>query len=241
MDRTAAVETSDMRLRHPLIVVLTSLLVVPPASDAAKGDRDGDGLPDRFERVHKLKSAAGDADRDKLDNLAEFRCGTDPRKRDSDRDGRADAGEDRDGDGLTNLQEDAAGTGCKDRDSDDDGTPDGREPGAEVVGVDGDVVTVKTWRGKRVRALVTDATALVCPGDEDEAVDEEEADEGAGAELRVVEAVDEVLDEVADEEVLDEADLDEEDEDAGCALERGTELDEARAVAGRWLVLRVAE
>jgi hypothetical protein len=79
-------------------------LIVPAGVHA--GDRDGDGLRDRFE----------------------VRWGvTSPARHDSDRDGIVDSAEDGDGDGLGNLGEQRFGTDPGDRDSDEDGRSDGND------------------------------------------------------------------------------------------------------------------
>ena len=70
---------------------------VTPASAAAPRDRDHDGLPDRWERKHRLSigspSARGDPDGDGLTNRRELRLRTHPRRADTDRDGLRDGAE----------------------------------------------------------------------------------------------------------------------------------------------------
>jgi uncharacterized protein YjdB len=86
-------------------------------------DGDADGMPDAWEQAHGREigtdDSAGDKDEDKLDNLGEFKAGTDPAKADTDGDGMPDgwevqvgldpladdAQDDWDGDGLTHLLE----------------------------------------------------------------------------------------------------------------------------------------
>src|SRR4051812_17834876 len=57
-------------------------------------DRDGDGMPNRWEVNHDLNpdraNARGDKDHDGLRNLGEFRHGTDPTDVDTDDDGADD-------------------------------------------------------------------------------------------------------------------------------------------------------
>lgn len=86
-----------------------------------EGDTDNDGLPNWWERYHRLNyvdpsDAAADTDEDGLSNLEEFGAGTDPRIADADRDGLLDGFEVKD-----------SGTDPHDADSDDDGLSDGDE------------------------------------------------------------------------------------------------------------------
>lgn len=100
-----------MRSRRVIIAGLASALVVSavPAAQAVSGDRDGDRMPDRWERTHGLSTryddSARDPDRDRLSNYREYRSGTHPRKRDSDHDGVRDAYEDADDNGVRNKDE----------------------------------------------------------------------------------------------------------------------------------------
>lgn len=115
------------------------------------GDEDGDGLPNWWERYHRLDyldpaDAASDPDGDTLDNLAEFAAGTDPRAADTDADGLDDATElgvtgsdpleaDTDGDGLSDGDEvNRYGTSPLLRDTDGDQISDGDE--VNVYGTD---------------------------------------------------------------------------------------------------------
>ncbi len=110
-------------------------------------DKDGDGMPDRWELLYGLDptdpaDANADPDGDGLTNLQEYRAGTNPRNPDTDGDGMpdgwevrnglnpldpTDAAQDPDHDGLTNLQEYLAGTDPHNDDTDGDGLPDGME------------------------------------------------------------------------------------------------------------------
>ena len=102
-------------------LALSSAVLASPA-EAARADRDGDGMPNRWERSHGLNpdraDARADKDDDALSNLAEFRRGGHPADEDSDNDGHDDGDEVRDGTRSTQLD---------DRDSDDDGVRDGDE------------------------------------------------------------------------------------------------------------------
>ena len=109
-------------------------------------DSDGDGMPDWWEEKCGLdpadaSDAALDPDGDTIDNIAEFRAGTNPHSADSDSDGMpdaweiangtipflADAIEDPDGDGLINIEEFLHGTNPSLADTDGDGSDDGTE------------------------------------------------------------------------------------------------------------------
>jgi hypothetical protein len=75
------------------LAVVAAMLFAIPAS-AVKSDRNGDRIPDRWEKRHHLSlnkdQSRRDQDRDGLRNLAEFRNHTDPRDADSDGDGTDD-------------------------------------------------------------------------------------------------------------------------------------------------------
>jgi hypothetical protein len=89
-----------MRIRTLLpIAALAALLlaIAAPAAGAKPRDRNHDGIPDRWERSHRLSlkvnQARRDQDRDGLRNRAEYRSQTDPRDDDSDGDGISDGDE----------------------------------------------------------------------------------------------------------------------------------------------------
>jgi Bacterial TSP3 repeat len=156
------------------IVVLTFAMLVVPASTAlaASGDRDHDGLPDRWERAHGLSvhraSANADPDRDRVDNRNEYREGTDPKRRDSDRDRRPDGREDRDGDGLSNAAEDRTGNDPDNPDTDGDGIGDADEHAGTVASFSGGRLTIALATGGTLTAAVSDDTDVGC-GSENEA------------------------------------------------------------------------
>jgi thrombospondin type 3 repeat protein len=123
--------------RIALAVVLCSEVVVlamsgsasatgregPGARQAGARDRDGDRLPDRWERRYGLSShrnsSRGDPDRDSLSNRSEYRLRLNPRRRDTDGDGLSDGREVR-----------TTRTDPRRKDSDGDGVSDGREVAA---------------------------------------------------------------------------------------------------------------
>jgi hypothetical protein len=92
-------------------------------AQAATGDRDGDGIPNRWERTHgmnpfKAADAKADFDRDGLTNVREYRNHTALRDEDTDNDGHDDGDEVKDGLGSTDVD---------DADTDNDGVLDGDE------------------------------------------------------------------------------------------------------------------
>lgn len=93
-------------MRRTLIAVAALALVALAAPAAASanhhgsakaGDRNRDGIPDRWERKHHLSlkrnEARRDEDHDGLNNKQEFEHGTDPRKSDTDDNGVEDRNE----------------------------------------------------------------------------------------------------------------------------------------------------
>jgi hypothetical protein len=78
------------------LAVAASLLFTAVAG-ASGGDRNRDRIPDRWEKQHhlslKVKQTKRDQDHDGLNNLGEYRSGTDPRNGDTDSDGIGDDAE----------------------------------------------------------------------------------------------------------------------------------------------------
>ena len=79
-----------------------------PATASAKKSASPK-LPKTFMKKYHVKGAAADPDRDGLTNLTEYRAHTNPKKKDTDKDGVADASEDYDRDGLDDATEQRAG------------------------------------------------------------------------------------------------------------------------------------
>jgi hypothetical protein len=98
---------------HPISGIITAgallLALALPAAAQAATDRNHDRIPDRWERAHHLtlrvNQAKRDQDHDGLVNRSEYLDHTNPRRKDSDRDGVLDGREDADHDGVTNLAE----------------------------------------------------------------------------------------------------------------------------------------
>jgi hypothetical protein len=123
-----------MRIRTgsgAVIIGVVVAMALPAAAVAAGSDANHDGLPDRWERAHRLPLRAGEARRDEdhdgLRNAAEYAARTNPRAADTDHDGVGDGAEDADRDHLTNSQEVVVGTSPRLRDTDHDGTGDAAE------------------------------------------------------------------------------------------------------------------
>jgi ribosomal protein L15 len=108
--------------------LVLSLSAAPALAKAKPKDSNHNGIPNSWEAKYHLSKAKNQAkvdfDKDGLNNLNEYRAGTNPRKKDSDHDGVADGLEDRDRDGLVNLAEVRAGTSLKTADTDKDGELD---------------------------------------------------------------------------------------------------------------------
>jgi hypothetical protein len=105
-----------------------------PASGMARshGDRNGDRIPDRWERAHhlslKVNQAKRDQDHDGLRNRAEFMAGDDPR----------------------------------DADTDNDGVNDGHEKAGQVLSFTNGVLIVHLFNGDDVKGTVDANTEFEC-------------------------------------------------------------------------------
>jgi hypothetical protein len=105
-----------------------------PASGLARshGDRNGDRIPDRWERAHHLSLKVDQAKRDQ------------------------------DHDGLRNKAEFMAGDNPRDADTDNDGVKDGQEKAGQVVSFTGGVLTVHLFHGDDVKGTVDADTEIEC-------------------------------------------------------------------------------
>src|SRR4051812_24941679 len=125
--RPAAKEIQMSRITLALPLAAAALFATASPALAAHGDRDHDGMPDRWERRHHVASPKADPDRDGLVNRSEFAAHTDPHRADTDGDGMRDGGENRDRDRVDNANEQRERTNPGRRDTNGDGRPDGRE------------------------------------------------------------------------------------------------------------------
>jgi hypothetical protein len=115
-----------MRTVGPWLGAVTAVALVgafATPAQASRGDVDGDGISNRWERSHALDphraaDALRDPDHDRLTNLAEYRLRLRIRDEDSDNDGMDDGDEVRDG---------LRSTGVDDADTNNDGEVDGDE------------------------------------------------------------------------------------------------------------------
>ena len=133
-----------------------------PASGLARshGDRNRDGIPDRWERANhlslKVNQARRDQDHDGLRNKAEFQAGDNPR----------------------------------DADTDNDGVEDGHEKAGQVASFTGGVLIVHLFNGDDVKGMVDADTEFECrtaptttaarTADDGHGDDEDEDDDNSG-------------------------------------------------------------
>ena len=117
-----------------LLVASCAAALVFPAAGMARshGDRNGDRIPDRWERAHHLSLKVNQAKRDQ------------------------------DHDGLRNRAEFMAGDNPRDADTDNDGVPDGKEKAGQVASFTGGVLTVHLFNGDDVKGTVDADTEIEC-------------------------------------------------------------------------------
>jgi hypothetical protein len=156
-----------------------ALLLVALGGTAVAKDRNGDRIPDRWEkRFHlslNVNQSNKDQDRDHVDNLNEFQEGTNPRDNDTNDNGRRDGREDSDHDGLNNMGEDQSANLPDDQDTDNDGVKDGEENAGVIASFDGTTLTIDLAGGGQVSGTVDATTAIKCENE-----DEHEGDDNSG-------------------------------------------------------------
>lgn len=179
-------------------LAVVSMFLLATAAGAVSGDRNGDGISDRWAKKHGLKAnvnqANRDQDRDRVKNICEFEARMDPRDRNSDNDRRSDGREDSDRDGVVNLVESKVGSGCGEQDSDDDGVDDGDEVSGYVQSLDGDDLSIRMVNGTILTAPLAEYAYIHCshdeyaekpkkpkePGDDDDPVEPDSVDAAQG-------------------------------------------------------------
>jgi hypothetical protein len=97
-----------------------------PATASAKKSASPK-LPKTFVKKYHVKGVKADPDHDGLTNYTEYLAHTNPKKKDTDKDGVADGSEDYDHDGLDNATEQRAGTNPGLKDTNHNGRSDARE------------------------------------------------------------------------------------------------------------------
>jgi hypothetical protein len=157
-----------------ILIVLAAIGIAALAGPAAasahhNGDRNHDGLPDRWEHKNhlslKVNQANKDQDRDHLNNKQEFQDGTNPRKADTDNDGIKDGDE-------QEFNDDA-----RKADTNGDGERDGADSGTIASFTNG-VLTITLANGQSVSGQVTPATEIKCEAAENENEVENENETG---------------------------------------------------------------
>jgi hypothetical protein len=187
------------KTKSAALAALAFALFMIIAGPAAATDRNGDRIPDRWEKRHHLSLKVKQGKRDQ------------------------------DGDGLRNRGEWKAGLDPRDDDSDDDGVEDGDENAGTVESFDAATgkLTIKLFNGDSISGLVTDDTEIECDADDsaarasdhgdddDERGDDDRSGPGDG-------------DRGDDDHGDDHGDRDDDAEDCGTeALTPGREVEEA--------------
>jgi hypothetical protein len=126
------------KTKSAALAALAFALFMIIAGPAAAKDRNGDRIPDRWEKRHHLSLKVKQGKRDQ------------------------------DGDGLRNRGEWKAGLDPRDDDSDDDGVEDGDENAGTITSFDAasGKLTIKLFNGDSVSGLVNDDTEIECGADD---------------------------------------------------------------------------
>jgi hypothetical protein len=142
------------KTKSAALAALAFALFMIIAGPAAAKDRNGDRIPDRWEKRHHLSLKVKQAKRDQ------------------------------DGDGLRNRGEWKAGLDPRDDDSDDDGVEDGDENAGTITGFDAATrkLTIKLFNGDSVTGLVSDDTKIECGADDGAKAASEQGDDAGDGE-----------------------------------------------------------
>ena len=140
------------KTKSAALAALAFALFMIIAGPAAAKDRNGDRIPDRWEKRHHLSLKVKQGNRDQ------------------------------DGDGLRNRGEWKAGLDPRDSDSDDDGVEDGDENAGTVESFDAVTgkLTIKLFNGDSLSGLVNDDTKIECGADDSKARTSDHGDDDQG-------------------------------------------------------------
>jgi hypothetical protein len=143
-------------------VVAALAVLFTAGSAAAAGDKNRDGIPDKWEKQNHLSLAVNqapkDQDHDGLSNAGEFRDRTNPRDADTDNDGVKDGkdGDNHDGDNPGQVTEPPAPP------TNGDGLPGGNDQAGTVASYEDGVLTIEMFKGGTVSGRVTSDTRFRC-------------------------------------------------------------------------------
>jgi hypothetical protein len=181
-----------------LLTAILALVAVSVPSAAVAKDRNGDRIPDRWEKRHKLTLKV------------------DQRKMDQDRDG------------LRNRGEWLSQTNPRDRDSDDDGISDSREKAGVISAYDAEAgtLTLTLYAGGEITGAVTDRTRVKCEDESDDSTEPApEAGVSGSDRSGPNRGREDSSDDEAEDESEDSSDDSEESEDEGHSHGRGNDGD----------------
>jgi hypothetical protein len=141
------------RLLPSLALAIAVAFAVFAAPAMAK-DKNHDRIPDSWEKKNhlslKVKQTNRDPDRDQLNNLGEYKNGTDPHDADTD------------GDGLNDGIEVKFDLDPTDPTSDDGELPDGQQIVGTIASFDGHTLTINKVLGGSVSGAVDTDTSIEC-------------------------------------------------------------------------------
>jgi cobalamin biosynthesis protein CobT len=145
MRRTNGIHKIELALVAALGVL--AILALPSIASAKAGDRNHDGIPDRWEKHFHLSlrvnQATRNQDHEGLDNLAEFQAGTNPRN----------------------------------PNSNGNGVPDGQINAGTIASFDGTTLTINLNDGHTLSGQVTGSTEIECSqGESQEGSEGEQGD-----------------------------------------------------------------